>query len=444
MGKKILFTPIGNTDPIKYLHDGSMLHISRHYKPDVIYLYFTKEMAENHRKDNRYVYSLELLGKYIGHPFEIRTIIDEDMVEAQQYDVFFEKFRKLIGEIESKKAPDDKVIVNMASGTPAMKSALLVMATLAEYRFIPVQVSSPQKKSNIEHEERTEYDAALNWENDLDNLPDAVNRCEEVRCMNLVLLLKIDMVKKHVLSYDYHAALEVGKSIQEDLSKEALQWLETADARASLDWARLNRVVPEGNGIIGSVRNANRRKILFEYMLNLDLKVKRGEYADFIRAITPMGVDLLELVLEQYCNIHIEQYYTTSGTVKKWNEKKLANTELLNILRERYKYGGGFKYGPVYSDALNGIIQKKCTDPVIAQRTEEIVRIEHKIRNIAAHSIVSATPEWIKQRTGKSVEEILWMLKFLCEKTKINIRKENWESFNDMNQKIIQILDKVQ
>ena len=54
MGKKILFTPIGNTDPIKYLHDGSMLHISRHYKPDVIYLYFTKEMAENHRKDNRY------------------------------------------------------------------------------------------------------------------------------------------------------------------------------------------------------------------------------------------------------------------------------------------------------------------------------------------------------------------------------------------------------
>lgn len=28
MGKRILFSPVGGTDPIKYLHDGSMLHIA--------------------------------------------------------------------------------------------------------------------------------------------------------------------------------------------------------------------------------------------------------------------------------------------------------------------------------------------------------------------------------------------------------------------------------
>ena len=28
MGKKYLFSPIGNTDPIKYLYDGSMIHIA--------------------------------------------------------------------------------------------------------------------------------------------------------------------------------------------------------------------------------------------------------------------------------------------------------------------------------------------------------------------------------------------------------------------------------
>ena len=38
---------------------------------------------------------------------------------------------------------DDRLLVNMASGTPAMKSALLIMATLAEYRFLPIQVSTP-------------------------------------------------------------------------------------------------------------------------------------------------------------------------------------------------------------------------------------------------------------------------------------------------------------
>ena len=39
MGKKYLFSPIGNTDPIKYLYDGSMLHRCRYYEPDVVYLY---------------------------------------------------------------------------------------------------------------------------------------------------------------------------------------------------------------------------------------------------------------------------------------------------------------------------------------------------------------------------------------------------------------------
>ena len=39
MGKRILFSPVGGTDPIRNCHDGSMLHICRHYKPDIVYLY---------------------------------------------------------------------------------------------------------------------------------------------------------------------------------------------------------------------------------------------------------------------------------------------------------------------------------------------------------------------------------------------------------------------
>ena len=50
MARKYLFSPIGNTDPIKYLYDGSMIHICRYYQPDVVYLYLSKEMMENHKK----------------------------------------------------------------------------------------------------------------------------------------------------------------------------------------------------------------------------------------------------------------------------------------------------------------------------------------------------------------------------------------------------------
>ena len=46
MNKIILFSPVGGTDPISLTNccDGSMLHICRHYKPDKVMLYMSKEM----------------------------------------------------------------------------------------------------------------------------------------------------------------------------------------------------------------------------------------------------------------------------------------------------------------------------------------------------------------------------------------------------------------
>ena len=56
--KKILFSPIGGTDPISNFRDGAMLHICRIYKPDIVYLYLSKEMCEFQKKDDRYRYCL--------------------------------------------------------------------------------------------------------------------------------------------------------------------------------------------------------------------------------------------------------------------------------------------------------------------------------------------------------------------------------------------------
>lgn len=439
MGKKYLFTPVGNTDPIKYFHDGSMLHICRHYKPDIVYMYLSKEMMENHKKDNRYVKTLELLSAFLNHPFQIHVIENADMVNVQQYDTFYHEFRKIIGSIEAKMDREDLLFVNMASGTPAMKSALLVMATLAEYRFTPIQVSTPKKGANDEYEERAEYDVEINWELNKDNETGAEYRCHEVKCMNLIRLLKIDIIKKHLLSYDYRAALEVGEDIKEDLSKTAYCWLKAASARAVLDWGKMNDVLPQGNKIIKPVTAENRKKVLFEYALVLDLKMRRGEYADLVRAITPLGIDLLELVLLQYCDTNIEQYYYYDAkNTKKWNEERLAGTKVLELLQEEYV---PFRYGVVYSSHLNTIVQKECADQLVARRIKDFVEIEQKARNIAAHSIVSVTDKWVKDKTGKSVSEIMWLIKDICERVKINLRKENWDSYDRMNEEIIRELD---
>lgn len=46
---KILFSPIGTTDPVRNCRDGACLHILRHYHPDKVVLYFTAEMEQRER-----------------------------------------------------------------------------------------------------------------------------------------------------------------------------------------------------------------------------------------------------------------------------------------------------------------------------------------------------------------------------------------------------------
>ena len=41
---KVLFSPIGNSDPWSNDRDGAMLHIVRHYQPDIVVLFFTESI----------------------------------------------------------------------------------------------------------------------------------------------------------------------------------------------------------------------------------------------------------------------------------------------------------------------------------------------------------------------------------------------------------------
>lgn len=439
MGKVYLFSPVGNTDPIRYFYDGSMLHICRVYEPDVVVLYLSKEMVMNQRKDQRYTRTLKLLSEKMSHPFEIRLIEKTGLSEVQQYDYFYQEFTEIIRKLEEEMEEEDRLLLNMASGTPAMKSALIVMATLAEYRFTPVQVSTPKKKSNLEFEERDEYDVEVNWELDEDNKDRFVNRCEEVRCLKLVRLLKINMIEKHILAYDYHAAMAISRELQREISPVVCNFLGAADARLNLDWDTVCRKIPQYKEKFCFVKEDKNRK-LFEYALGLEIKVKKGEYADFVRAITPLGVDLLEHVLRLCCGIEINNYCTMDKKGKKWDKTKLAGTEVKKYLEDAYK--PQFKGKEVYSHHLNAIIQRTCKNRRLAEKVREYIEIEQNIRNVAAHEIISVTDAWIIRRTKKSAAEIMQLIKYLCEAVKINTVEKNWNSYNVMNSLLIELLEK--
>jgi len=446
MGKKILFSPVGGTDPIKYLRDGSMLHICRHYTPDIVYLYLSHEMMEYHRKDNRYADAIQRLGAFLKHTFEIRLIERDELVDVQQYDVFYQDFRSEIVKIENQMEDGDELLLNMASGTPAMKSALLVMATFAEYRFKPIQVSTPQKGMNTEHEDRNTYDNELNWELNEDNSEGSVNRCTEVKSLNLMKMIKAEIIKKHVMAYDYAAALTVASEIRDDFSEDAYAWIRIMDARVKLDHKTISRLTAGGKYDIYPVRGSDKQKV-FEYALVLQMKIKKQEYADFIRGITPLAVDLLEDILWNRCKIKLDDCsFISKDNIRKWDRDKLKRNGLAVLLDNAYKSKGGFKYGPVYSGQIAKIIEHKCQDAKLIQKIDDLTYIEGKVRNVAAHEIVSVTNEWIQERTkrgsnaGKKADEIFEILKYLMEEAGINASKEHWQSYDKINETIVREL----
>ena len=457
MGKRILFSPVGGTDPIRNCHDGSMLHICRHYKPDIVYLYLSHEMMDFHKKDNRYIDAVNRLGAYLKHSFDVKLIERDELINVQEYDIFYKDFREEIKIIERQLQKDDELLINMASGTPAMKSALVVMAALAEYRFKPIQVSTPQKGINPA-EKRDVYDAEVEWELNEDNEKGAENRCKEVKCYNLLKLLKIEEIKKHIRAYDYAAALTVAKEIEKDISEKAYRMIQIADARIKLDQRSISALTAGQDYDIYPIKEGDKKKI-FEYALVLQIKVEKQELADFVRGITPLVVDLLENILKKECGVKLKdccRVKVKSGEeFYQWDRKKLQKKGLLEMLDKDYK--GYFREEPVYSHHIKTIICSKCKDDLkLVEEVNNILKVEGAVRNVAAHEIVSVTDEWITDKTsekkkigkietivkpGKTAQQILEIIRYLIIKSGVNVKEEYWKSYDKMNDTIKMYLD---
>ena len=129
----ILFSPLGGTDPISEnnFYDGSMLHICRHYDIDKVYLYMTKEIYEKHEKDDRYRFFINKLAEQKNKEIESVIIADKERDNVQEYDPFLFKFEEEINNIINEL--NDNFFINISSGTPAMKNALVILQDLNEY-----------------------------------------------------------------------------------------------------------------------------------------------------------------------------------------------------------------------------------------------------------------------------------------------------------------------
>lgn len=434
---KILFSPIGGSDPIRNYHDGSMLHICRNYLPDRVVLYLSGEMYQHHVQDNRYVYCLEELGKKMSHPFEIEVIVRDELTEVQDYEYFYTEFTKCINDIVVQMDEGDELLLNVSSGTPAMKNALIILATLAEFSFQPIQVSTPLKRSNYMDENTKKYEVQEQWEFDEDNEPQEgdTSRCEEIKSLNLVKLLKVNLLEKHLQAYDYTAALEIARDLKNHISVKATAMIEQANERNQLNTKRVNELAKKIDYQPMPVKNQENCDLL-EYVLLLQMKVRRKEYADFIWAITPVVFELFYRVLKRQCHIDIKDYCDEKKSGLRWNLEKIKQTEVGDILQKEYA-ATGFRGGPVYSSQLKPLILHYSGSEKVNTLVTDLRHAEEKARNKAAHTIVSITNEKIVKWTDYTAEELLVKIQQLTLFVVPGQDGSIWDSYDRMNEAIM-------
>ena len=167
---------------------------------------------------------------------------------------------------------------------------------------------------------------------------------------------------------------------------------------------------------------------------------EKSEYVDFIRAVTPIIVDMFELILKKQCGIKIDDFcdkYKKNGkTIRVWSMKKLKDTNVGDTLNSLYI--GGFKEKNIYSSHLKGLIEEYSEDTHLIQLVKNIRSVEANIRNLAAHEIVSVTDITIKELTGFTAGKIMGMIQELFGYTGISIKEDYWNSYDKMNNMILE------
>ena len=421
--KRILFSPVGSTDPISSQRDGALLHIIREYRPDKVILFLSKEINRYENTDNRYSYCLNKLQEMIGKKIEFEWMIREDLVDVHLFDPILLDFKEILEDLCSSIEEEDELLLNISSGSPAMKSALQTLTAFTERPMIPIQVSSPNREVNTHEDVKGDYDVELQWELNLDNSDETFeNRCAKSNITNLNTEIRRSIIQKHIEAYDYRAALDVANSVRDYISKDAISLIEAGSARLKLDKSNCEKNAKSVNYDIYPIKQGDHWNI-FEYLMIMRIKLEKEEYADYIRSISPVFLKLLEMIIKKTQIVDLNsliRFDKRSGSA--W-------------VKETNKYVKSFDYIAIIDENGKGGIDLNIKNIIYKIRD-----IEESVRNRAAHNITCITDESIFNLEGKNSKEIFKMLCELARYAGIKITDEDLKTYDKLNDRIIELL----
>ena len=250
----------------------------------------------------------------------------------------------------------------------------------------------------------------------------------------------------HIHACDYRAALQIAETLLAYATDKYTDLIRMALARLQFDLNTVSKLESKAGFQCMPIKSgvATRR---FKYALNLQIKLEKQKYADFIRAIIPLTVDLFEQVLKEKCSFYIDDYCRPAKKMKNTPRKQdmyrfeASEIGLKALQGLDIEYASkSFTPGPVYSDHLKVIIDAFSTEDGLKKVVGELRSVEANIRNLAAHELEFFTEQKNLDMTGQSAKSIMRDIKALFGYAGYKIPKDAWNSYQEMNNHIIECI----
>jgi len=277
--KRILFSPLGDTDPIRDCHDGACLHILRHYQPERVVLFYTKDMENKEQRDHRYTRAI--------HKLSPNCAIEEifsGIVAAYLYEEFSKILPEAVQSVRDR-YPEHEILINLSSGTPQMKTVLAMLAADTE-RCRGIQVPSHSGKSNRKNKPASDdVDVDILLEVNVDDEEGAKNRCEEPPLSVFRYHAEKNRIISLIHAYEYNAALTLARS-SSLVPADAKQLLKHAAARTDLLPDKARKILAEYNGQKLFLFTGE-EELLIEYFLIMQIDQENDHLSNFMLRISP-------------------------------------------------------------------------------------------------------------------------------------------------------------
>lgn len=402
---RILFTPAGDTDPVRGYRDGAILHILRHYKIDKVILALTKDMEEKEKTMGCYAKGIESVSPRTPLEYKLTGITEPHLFEplTMVQDIFEEAYQAY---------PDAEWLVNISSGTPQLKTVMALLA-LDYPHTKAIQVASPEGQSNRGNQACSTVEELVEMiELNEDNEEGAKNRCEEPP----LHLLKRHGLTRQIISlvenYEYAGALQIVRQNKDcGFAEETEKLLQHAVYRRDLMWKEANKVISsyEGKPLLDNPDDFT------EYFRVMEMRAKKKQYPEFIVKLSPVLMQLGLKYLKELPAFHLDRcgYQDRKSRIFKLDRDKIqANyPSLLSYIESRLMKS--FYGGPIYFTHIVWICaylkENECKGDSqhekVAAIFEKLRIVEERTRNPVAHEITNLTDAKIREFTARSEEK---------------------------------------